>query len=158
MDNLLFQDKYNLYSVKLDSKAYEQMLYYCTLSNSYETGGILIGYYSVDQVSAYILQVTPPPKNSRLSKGMFHRSSYGLKRILDLAWKQGQYYLGEWHYHPNASSEPSDIDKKQMKDLSQDQRLKCPEPILVIIGFDRNEWDISVRLYVNKHEIMLDKQ
>ena len=42
MDNLLFQDKNQSYSVKFDTKAYEQMLYYCAISNPYETGGILI--------------------------------------------------------------------------------------------------------------------
>ena len=39
MDNLLFQDKNQSYTVKFDTKAYEQMLYYCAISNPYETGG-----------------------------------------------------------------------------------------------------------------------
>ena len=95
MDNLLFQDKNQSYSVKFDTKAYEQMLYYCAISNPYETGGILIGNYSSNQAIANILQITSPPKNSRHSKCTFHRGIDGLKRILDLAWDQGQYYLGE---------------------------------------------------------------
>ena len=93
MDNLLFQDKNQSYSVKFDTKAYEQMLYYCAISNPYETGGILIGNYSSNQAIANILQITPPPKNSSHSKCTFHRGIDGLKRILDLAWDQGQYYL-----------------------------------------------------------------
>lgn len=62
MDNLLFQDKNQSYSVKFDTKAYEQMLYYCAISNPYETGGILIGNYSSNQAIANILQITSPPK------------------------------------------------------------------------------------------------
>lgn len=65
MDNLLFQDKNQSYTVKFDTKAYEQMLYYCAISNPYETGGILIGNYSSNQAIANILQITPPPQNSR---------------------------------------------------------------------------------------------
>ena len=52
MDNLLFQDKNQSYTVKFDTKAYEQMLYYCAISNPYETGGILIGNYSSNQAIA----------------------------------------------------------------------------------------------------------
>ena len=55
MDKLVFQDKDQLYSVKFDTNIYEQMLYYCALSNPYETGGILIGNYSSDQAIANIL-------------------------------------------------------------------------------------------------------
>jgi len=79
MDNLLFQDKNQSYSVKFDTKAYEQMLYYCAISNPYETGGILIGNYSSNQAIANILQITSPPKNSRHSKCTFHRGIDGLK-------------------------------------------------------------------------------
>ena len=158
MDNLLFQDKNQSYSVKFDTKAYEQMLYYCAISNPYETGGILIGNYSSNQAIANILQITPPPKNSRHSKCTFYRGIDGLKRILDLAWDQGQYYLGEWHYHPNASSAPSNIDKNQMIVLSQDQKLKCPEPILIIVGGYQDSWNINARLFVNKQEIILNKR
>ena len=81
-----------------------------------------------------------------------------MKKVLDRAWKQGQYYLGEWHYHPYALSFPSSADKKQMMDLSQNKQLNCPEPILVIIGGHKGNWNISVRLYVNHQEITLYKQ
>ena len=156
MNNLFFEDKEQLYGVKLDAMVYEQMLNYCAISNPYETGGILIGSYSSNQVIANILQITPPTKNSKHSKSTFYRGAVGLKKILDLAWVQGQYYLGEWHYHPNALSLPSDTDKKQMIMLSQDQKLKCPEPILIIIGGCQVDWTISARLFVNKQEVILD--
>lgn len=158
MDNLFFQDVNQLYSIKLEKNVYEQILYYCAISNPYETGGILIGNYSSNQVTANILQTTPPPKNSRHAKHSFHRSSRGLKKILDTAWNQGQYYLGEWHYHPNASSIPSNIDRNQMIVLSRDKKLKCPEPILIIIGGYKGNWNINVRLYVSGQEIIMNKQ
>ena len=71
-------------------------------------------------------------------------------------WNQGQYYLGEWHYHPNASSLPSGIDNKQMIKLSRDKKLNCPEPILIIIGGYKDNWSINARLYVNSEEIIMN--
>ena len=86
MDNLLFQDKNQSYSVKFDTKAYEQMLYYCAISNPYETGGILIGNYSSNQAIANILQITSPPKNFRLGMGprsvLFRRVALSSKCIV----------------------------------------------------------------------------
>ena len=104
------------------------------------------------------MQITPPPKSSKHAKCKFHRSSNGLKKILDAAWEQGQYYLGEWHYHPNSSSFPSSTDKSQMMSLSQNKQLNCPEPILIIIGGCEDNWNINVRLYVNNQEIKMNKQ
>lgn len=155
MSNLLFQDNDQLYSIKFSENAYIQMLQHCNESTPYETGGILIGNYSFDQRTANIMQITSAPKNSKRSMSRFHRSSNGLREILDAAWNQGQYYLGEWHYHPNGSSLPSSIDKKQMIDLSHAKQLKCPEPILVVVGRSKNIWNISVRLYVNDQEIVM---
>ena len=43
MDNMLFQDKNQIYFINLKKEAYEQMLHYCNESIPYETGGILIG-------------------------------------------------------------------------------------------------------------------
>ena len=157
MDKLLFQDKDQLYDVMVDSKAYEQMLFYCALSNPYETGGILIGNYSSDNVMANVLKITSSPKSSNQSRFSFHRGISGLKKLLDLAWDNGQYYLGEWHYHPNSLPSPSIIDKNQMIVLSQDQKLKCPEPILIIVGGCKDNWKIDVRVFVNKQEIILNK-
>lgn len=158
MDKLVFQDKKRLYSINLNVEDYEQMLIYCAKSNPYETGGILIGNYSANQMSANILQITPPPQNSRRSKSNFRRGTAGLQNILDSVWTQGLYYIGEWHYHPNASSSPSHIDKNQMMILSQDENLKCPEPILMIIGGYKDNWNINARLFVNNEEIILHKQ
>ena len=42
--------------------------------------------------------------------------------------------------------------------LSQDQKLKCPEPILIIIGGCQGNWNINTRLFVNKREVILDER
>lgn len=156
MGNLFFQDNSQIYNINLSKEAYEKMLCYCNKAYPYETGGILIGNYSCDQTIANILQITPPPKNSKHVRCNFHRGSDGLKKLLDTMWNQGRYYLGEWHYHPNTSSLPSGIDNNQMIKLSRDKKLNCPEPILIIIGGYKDNWSINARLYVNSQEIIMN--
>ena len=156
MDNLFFQDENQLYTVNLSREAYEQMICYSDKANPYETGGVLIGNYSTNQTTANILQITPPPRYSTHQKYGFHRSSTGLKKFLDTMWNQGQYYLGEWHYHPNASAVPSHTDLKQMFALSNNNSLKCPEPILMIIGGSSKDWRISMSVFSNGRCIFLE--
>lgn len=153
---MVFEDRNQSYNIYLCKEAYEQMIFYCRNSNSYETGGVLIGNYSQNQNIANILQITPPPKNSKHSKCSFHRGSGGLKELLDTLWNQGLYYLGEWHYHPNASAIPSHTDLNQMFDLSINVDLKCPEPILVIIGGNEKGWSISVGVFSNGSHVSLE--
>lgn len=38
------------------------------------------------------------------------------------------------------------------------QKLKCPEPILIIVGGYQDSWNINARLFVNKQEIILNKR
>ena len=155
MDKMLFQDENKIYTITISKNVYEEMLCHCDKANPYETGGILIGNYSDDQTTANIIQVTSAPQKSKHFKYNFYRSSKGLKEVLDSLWNKGQYYLGEWHYHPNASAEPSNVDKKQMLKLSQDKKLNCPEPILVIIGGNKDNWYINVRIYTDEKEIII---
>ena len=58
MDNLLFQDNSRIYYINLSREAYEQMLHYCNESNPYETGGILIGNYSLAEVSTSVYEIS----------------------------------------------------------------------------------------------------
>lgn len=153
MNDLLFRDDNQLYFIELSKEVYMQMLQYCDQASPNETGGILIGRYSSDLKTAYIMQITPAPEDSKQMTDQFYRGVNGLQAILDVAWDEGQHYLGEWHSRPNGSSFPSEIDKKQMIDLSHNKQLKCPEPILVVVGRNKNIWDLSIHLYTNDQEI-----
>lgn len=155
MSDMFFRDELQRYNVMLNYECYEQMLHYSNKTKPYETGGILIGNYSQDLTTASILKITPPPKNSIQKKHSFHRGSTELQLILDTAWDKGYYYLGEWHYHPNSLATPSQTDIKQMIEFSKNKNLKCPEPILVIIGGDINSWETTVSIFPNGKHILL---
>ena len=156
MSKILFQNKDQTFRVCLEERVYNQMLHYCSISNPYETGGIIIGCYTTDQTIAKVLHATPPPPSSKQLRHSFCRSNKGLVSILDNMWKDGSYYLGEWHYHPNFSPEPSRTDFNQMITLANDYKLHCPEPILIIIGGNSINWEISISIISGGQKINLE--
>jgi len=110
-----------------------------------ETGGVLCGYYTEDKVSAVITDFLEPTKDSILGRASFVRGIFGLKEMLDEKWKEGKYYLGDWHLHPYSSPSESGQDVSQLIQNSRDGSLKCPEPIMVIIGGKTN---MEINLYI----------
>ncbi|UJS16659.1 MAG: Mov34/MPN/PAD-1 family protein [Candidatus Jettenia sp.] len=129
------------YSIILTSKAWKNILCNCEKAVNKEIGGILIGYYTDDLITAIVKEATPPPKDSRSGYIWFYRGTAGLKRLLILRWKEIKrcYYLGEWHYHPEKNIKPSSDDINQMVRISREENYNCQEPILLIIGYDHGE-------------------
>lgn len=95
------------------------------------------------------------PAESKQTLCSFVRSTRGIITKLKRAWQKQQYYLGEWHYHPNASPKPSALDLKTMVNLSKDEDLGCPEPILLVIGGSSSNWLQYIGVYVKEQEIEL---
>jgi len=119
-----------------------------------ETGGIILGRYSDDLKYAEILRVLGPTSDSASGGSWFIRGIRGLNRLLRTLWMlRKDYYLGEWHYHPNASPKPSLIDIAQMKVIARSESYNCPEPILIIIGGDpQGEWSMSINVFLRSGE------
>lgn len=111
------------------------ILWLCERSGIYETGGILAGHYTGAHDCAVVTAISGPTADSRSGRATFYRGTRGLQQWLDHLWRsQHHYYLGEWHYHPGASSEPSATDVWQMQAIGSAPHYNCPEPVLLIIG------------------------
>lgn len=113
---------------------------FCAEKGTLETGGILVGMYDSDLQSAIITKILGPPSDSKHGRTTFVRGTKGIKKSLDSFWKEGQYYLGEWHFHPNALPIASSQDSSQMKKIAKNNIYKCPEPLMLIIGQDFKEF------------------
>lgn len=110
-----------------------------------ETGGILIGRIESDGHTATILEATPKPRDSAFGWLWFRRGVKGLRVLLEQRWAIGQHYLGEWHFHPGGSPEPSGSDYSAMAEIAGDPRYQSREPILAILGGSPPErWRLSV--------------
>jgi proteasome lid subunit RPN8/RPN11 len=121
-------------AVDISGAAYDDMLTAAQRADRHETGGILVGRYSEFGDRVTVAEATTAPADSQAFPAAFVRGVVGLSRRLRLAWKRGLYYVGEWHYHPYASPQPSGRDIAQIIDFSRDGRYQCPHPILVIVG------------------------
>ena len=122
---------------------------------STETGGILCGKYSKDLVEAEITEVYGPTSDSKFGRCSFVRGTRGLSQRLDKLWRKGIYYVGEWHLHPYFSANPSFQDKAQIIQNSNDDNLKCPEPVMIIVGMEREQFIFKVFAVVDSEMIEL---
>ncbi len=130
----------------------------CDDANDCETGGIIIGYYSVDLKKVIITDFTLPPDDSKLGSTWFVRGIKGLKKLLSNKWKVDEYYLGEWHFHPNNYANPSYQDRKQLLEISNDTRFACSEPIMLIVCKNLLGYDIGVNMCFDGRIIALYKE
>jgi integrative and conjugative element protein (TIGR02256 family) len=138
------------YLLEITPNAWQSLEAECSKAYEMETGGILIGYYSDDRLTAVITEATSPPKDSTFGNYWFVRGVAGLKTLLTRRWKNvvhRTYYLGEWHYHPADHVTPSDDDFRQMVVIGKSANYQCREPIMLIIGQKYNEMR-PIRAYV----------
>ena len=151
---LTFQSKDMQFGLQIPKSELQSIYTICSHSQN-ETGGIMIGYYSDDLSFAKVTKLTSPPAGSICRAFSFIREGKSLARILDKYWEKKQYYLGEWHFHPNASARPSRTDLNTMQKLAGTESIHCPEPILFIIGGNNTSWAFSCYVFANGSEIQL---
>lgn len=135
--------------VNIEGAIIRQMEELCKDSRNKETGGILIGYYTSDLKKIVITEVTGPPPDSKKGWAWFYRGIQGLKELLINRWKNKEYYVGEWHFHPNNNANPSLQDIQQIKDIAKSKRFNCPEPLLLIISGNNNLYKMTTHIYFN---------
>jgi integrative and conjugative element protein (TIGR02256 family) len=135
MDGLQFWSDDRRFGLEISSRYVSRMLEQCAHSKAREVGGILVGYYTAAQDCAVVRAISGPPPDSRSGRNWFHRGVVGLQEFVDRIWYVDRhYYLGEWHFHPDASPVPSHQDAKELKRIASSIPYRCPEPVLFIIG------------------------
>ena len=137
------------FGLRVPNRILVRLLRLCELSNTRETGGILVGRYTDARNCALITDMSPPPKDSKSGRAWFARGVHGLQVWLDRLWRSVRhYYVGEWHFHPGGPSSPSDVDSQQMHAIARSLLYQCPEPILFILGGDTKvSWTIGAYVY-----------
>jgi len=142
-------------SVWIAPKAIASMIASAVAAGRKETGGILIGSYGPSGWVADVLEATPQPKGSHAGWAWFQRSHQGLAELLALRWEDGLHYLGEWHFHPNASPAPSNADLRAMQAIAREPDYRCQVPLLLVIGGSQARWELSATLFRSGHAITL---
>jgi len=136
-DGLEFWSIDSQFGLRIEHSQIKRLIDFCKKSRGKETGGILIGYYSTGLNCAVITTISGPPSDSKANRNWFYRGIRGLQRWLNLLWKKERhYYLGEWHFHPDNEPSASPDDIQQMMKIAYIPECHCPEPVLLIVGFD----------------------
>lgn len=141
------EEKIKLY-IDLPKPVYDKILDMCRNAETKETGGLIIGYYSANLKIAYICDATKQTPDSVSKPCSFERGIRGLKKLIIKYWGEKLYYLGEWHFHPHNSPNPSSQDVDEMIDISHNDKFKCPEPILLIVGQKKDNFFISLNIFI----------
>ncbi len=149
MDDLLLWSKDRRFGLSISEAVLLEGVKECANAGSVETGGIIVGYYTPEHDCAIVTALGGPPEDSVRGARFFERGTKGIQRWISRLWREKRhFYLGEWHYHPGGAPVPSPDDKEQMQKFSKDRKLKCPEPILLIIGGDpQKNWSVNAYVY-----------
>ena len=136
----------------------EQLYARCYAAGANETGSILVGHYRDRNRLAIVTDLPSTPSDSRASAMHFERGTLGLRRLLGRLWQRDRYYLGEWHYHPDAAPFPSARDDQQMREVAASDRFRCPEPILLIVGGSSSQRVVCAQVYPAGTRVPLRQQ
>ena len=96
-----------------------------------ENGGMLAGRYSADMHTVYIEKIVVPVEKLT-GRTMFMRNTKGLEKVWEQLAKDGLRYVGEWHSHPNGSTQYSGTDLAAMIDVEKEVTIE--NPLLLIVG------------------------
>src|SRR6187402_1042249 len=99
----------------LPEEIFEQMKGICRRYYPKEVGGVLVGH--IENGATAVVELMIVPKWFYSTPVFFSRKVAHINRRLQRIWKQSNgatHYLGEWHCHPNMTSNYSGTDFKAM--------------------------------------------
>lgn len=145
-----FRNTDGRFGLEIGDRELLEMKKLCADAGSQETGGILVGRYVDARATAKVIRITSAPSDSRAGPTWFHRGTLGLQTLLDALWREGSYYLGEWHFHPRGAPIPSDRDSDELRSIATKDAYRCPEPILLIATIAEAGLQVGVYVYTRE--------
>ena len=120
----------NLY-IEIKASVFNQIKLQAEGEYPNENGGMLAGRYSADRHTVYIEKVVVPV-DKLTGRTTFMRKTNGLEKVWEQLSQEGLRYVGEWHSHPNGSTQYSGSDLAAMIDIEKEVAIE--NPILMIVG------------------------
>jgi integrative and conjugative element protein (TIGR02256 family) len=102
-----------------------------------ETGGTLIGHYAAGDSVAVVERALGVRQGERRGVTHFFRPPDDVDGQLTEIFHASAghtHYLGEWHTHPYASSSPSRLDRRTLRELARSPAVATDTPLLLILG------------------------
>lgn len=143
-------------SLKIDDKMLEYMSSRALDAYPNEVGGMLAGRY--ESKNSTVVECIVMPKEISGTLNEFIRDTTGLEKLWVRLKNEGLEYLGEWHTHPNGSSNYSPADLTAMSEIAKDEYVSILNPILLILSLDsRRIKEHNVYLYDSSRLLMYQK-
>ena len=121
--------------IKIQTSVFNQIQLQAEGEYPNENGGMLAGRYSADRHTVYIEQVVVPVEKLT-GRTTFKRNAKGLEKVWEQLAKDGLRYVGEWHSHPNGSTQYSSTDLATMIDIEKEVVIE--NPLLLIVSVRSN--------------------
>ena len=110
-----------------------------------ETGGILLGYWTVEfQEAIVVYAVGPGPCAKRSPANFYPDGEYHWRVIEEIftATNGKVTYLGDWHSHPLGGGKLSWLDRSTLKKIAKTPESQTNHPLMAILaGYDT--WEIN---------------
>ena len=125
-----YQEKCGLY-IEMRTSVFAKIQLQAMSEYPNENGGMLAGRYSADKHTVYVEEVVIPVEKTT-GRTSFVRKIKGLDAVWETLGKKGLRYIGEWHSHPNGTTQYSPTDKIAMVEIENE--VAIGNPILLIVG------------------------
>jgi proteasome lid subunit RPN8/RPN11 len=136
---LKLKNRENELELSIDEKLLDRIGQIALKHYPNEFGGFLIGHYSTDFKLVEIKDVLLP-KKYKGTPTLFERSTDNMEEAFaKLFIEKQQYYIGEWHSHPDGSTMYSNIDLNAMRKTVECETVHIKNPLLLIISAKKNE-------------------
>lgn len=120
-----------------------------------EFGGFLLGKYSDDRKTVFV-NSTIQPKTYKGTKNTYERFAGDLVEEFDSEYKRNKnYFVGEWHSHPNGTVNFSSIDMKAIREMVDHDTVQLKNPLLLIVSIGK--FDITGHQFYVYHDNTLKK-
>ncbi len=152
---LLWRSSDSLYTVVVSRYALKRMSRLAKEHLPNEVGTSLVGSYSEDGHTAFVLDIAPLPIDSKSSPVSFVRGFLGMKEFftnLATRFRRTRFYIGEWHSHPFAEPDSSSQDKFTHEQIARDKGTGCSEVVMIVLGGDFHK---NCHLNVSVHSARL---
>lgn len=122
--------------VVISRDALSEIISEARASGEVETGGILIGFLSSENVLVVTRPTGPGPNADRRKDWFLRDTEYCQAELEKATTELGQKgtYIGEWHYHPTGGADPSGRDLLSLSEIGLQKNYATDEPAMIIVG------------------------
>ena len=103
----------------------------------YETGGVLLGYWSEEEDEPVVTSLIGPGANAVHERYSFVPDHDYHVREIARQYKSSQRritYLGDWHTHPGGSGNLSELDLRTLRRVAKEPKARASRPIMIVLA------------------------